>query len=163
MLRSHSCWKTSVVLTKPAHLDNLTSTAKKDTLRNMRCNIQLKLRQMLEFWLSNKANEIQGNADRNDMKTFYNGLKEIYGPTPSGSSPLLSADGSSLISDKDKTLERWLNTSTVYSTAHPPSTTRPLTVSHKFQSTRHWMPCQPLMRSRKQSPKQSAWLRLDSS
>ena len=71
----------------------------------MRSTICLKLRQMQDFWLSNKADEIQGYADRNDMKTFYDGLKEIYGPTTSGSSPLISADGSSLITDKDKILE----------------------------------------------------------
>ena len=52
-----------------AHLDNPTSTAKKDALRNMRRTIQLKLHQMQDLWLSNKANEIQGYADRNDMKS----------------------------------------------------------------------------------------------
>ena len=105
VLRSHSCWKTGVVLTK--HLDDPISTAKKDALRNMRSTIQLKLRQMKDSWLSNKADEIQGYADRNDMKKFFDGLEEIYGPTTSGSPPLLSADGSSLITDKDKILERW--------------------------------------------------------
>ena len=90
-----------------AHLDDPISTAKKDALRNMRSTIQLKLRQMQDSWLSNKADKIQGYADRNDMKKFYDGLEEIYGPTTSGSPPLLSADGSSLITDKDKILERW--------------------------------------------------------
>ena len=41
------------------------------------------------------------------MKNFYDSLKEVYGPTTSGSSPLLSADGSTLITDKEKILERW--------------------------------------------------------
>ena len=90
-----------------AHLDDPASTAKKVALRNMRSTIQLKLRQMQNSWLSNKADEIQGYADRNDMKKFYDGLREVYGPTTSGSSPLLSADGSTLITDKDKILERW--------------------------------------------------------
>ena len=31
----------------------------------------------------------------------------MYGPTSSGSAPLLSADGTTLISDKEKFLERW--------------------------------------------------------
>ena len=51
----------------------------------MRTTIQLKLRQMHYSWLSNEAYEIQGYADRNNMKKFCNGLKEIYGPTTSGS------------------------------------------------------------------------------
>ena len=62
---------------------------------------------MQDSWLSNKADEIQGFADGNNMTNFYDGLKEVYGPTTSGSSPLLSADGSTLITDKEKILERW--------------------------------------------------------
>ena len=67
----------------------------------------MKLRQMKDSWLSSKADEIQWYPDRNDMNKFYDGLKEIYGPTTSGSPPLLSADGSTLITDKDKILDGW--------------------------------------------------------
>ena len=91
-----------------AHLHDLKSTAKIDVLRNICSTIQLKLCQMQDSWLSNKADEIPGFADRNDMKNFYNSMKEVYGPTTSGSSPLLSADGSTLITDKEKILERWV-------------------------------------------------------
>ena len=63
---------------------------------------------MQDSWLR-RADEIQGFADRNDMKNFYNSLKEVCGPTTSGSlAPLLSADGSTLITDKEKVLERWV-------------------------------------------------------
>ncbi|XP_069977706.1 uncharacterized protein [Penaeus vannamei] len=62
---------------------------------------------MQDSWLSDKANEIQGFAHKHDKKNFYDGLKEVYDPTSVGSSPLLSADGSTLITDKDKILERW--------------------------------------------------------
>ena len=41
------------------------------------------------------------------MKNFYDGLKEVYGLTTSSASPLLSADGSTSITDKEKVLERW--------------------------------------------------------
>ena len=71
----------------------------------MGTTIQLKLRQMHDSWLRNEAYEIQGYADRNDMKKFFNGLKEIYGPTTSGSPPFLSADDSALVTEKDKLLE----------------------------------------------------------
>ncbi len=90
-----------------AHQDDPLSTAKKDPLRNKRSTIQQKLRQMQDSWLSNKADEIQGYADRKDMKNFYACIKEIYGPTTSRSAPILSADGSNLITDKDRILERW--------------------------------------------------------
>ena len=56
-----------------------------------------------------KANDIQAYANK-DTKNFYSALKAIYGPTSSGSSPLLSADGNRprLIKDKEKILERWV-------------------------------------------------------
>ena len=41
------------------------------------------------------------------MKNFHSGLKEIYGPTTSSTSPLLSIDGTTLITDKEDTLKRW--------------------------------------------------------
>lgn len=90
-----------------AHIEDPSSKQKKGTWKSLCSNVQMKLRQMHDSWLSKKAEEIQGYADRNDMKNFYDGLKEIYGPTPCGSSPLLSADGSTLFTDKDKILGRW--------------------------------------------------------
>ena len=43
------------------------------------------------------------------MKQFhaYDALKTIYGPKRSGATPLLSADGSTLLTDKDAILKRW--------------------------------------------------------
>ena len=40
-------------------------------------------------------------------KNFYSGLKEIYGRTTSGTSPLLNIDGTTLITDKEDILKRW--------------------------------------------------------
>uniref|UniRef100_A0A8C7Z6H7 Reverse transcriptase domain-containing protein n=1 Tax=Oryzias sinensis TaxID=183150 RepID=A0A8C7Z6H7_9TELE len=91
---------------KALHEDPM-SVSKKDTLNNIRKVVQKNLRQMQDSWLSNKADEIQAYADQHDMKNFYASLKEVYGPTSSGSSPLLSADGSTLITDKQRILERW--------------------------------------------------------
>ena len=87
----------------------LTNTTCNDTKQSyiVRGNVELKLGQMQDTWLSIKADEIQQYADKHDMKSFYNALKEVYGPTPSGASPLLSADGTMLITDKVKILERW--------------------------------------------------------
>ena len=49
----------------------------------------------------------KNDTDKHDMKSFYNALKEVYGPTPSSASPFLSADGKILIIDRVKILERW--------------------------------------------------------
>ena len=61
---------------------------------------------MKDSWLSEKADEIQSFAVKNDMKNFYSTLKEMYGTTTSGSSPLLNIDGMILIIDKDDILKR---------------------------------------------------------
>eukprot|EP00745_Piridium_sociabile_P007473 TRINITY_DN1490_c1_g1_i7.p1 TRINITY_DN1490_c1_g1~~TRINITY_DN1490_c1_g1_i7.p1 ORF type:complete len:702 (-),score=160.58 TRINITY_DN1490_c1_g1_i7:112-2217(-) len=81
--------------------------AKQSAFKDIKATVQRELRQMQDMWLSNKAEEIQSFADRNDSKNFYSALKAIYGPTSSGSSPLRSADGGTLITDKEKILERW--------------------------------------------------------
>ena len=55
---------------------------------------------------SKKAEEIQSFADRKDRKKFHDVLKTIYDPKSSGTTPLLSADGSTLLTDKDAILGR---------------------------------------------------------
>ena len=54
-----------------------------------------------------KADEIHSFADRKDMKKFFDALKTVYRPQSSGTTPLLSADGTSLLSDKEAILKRW--------------------------------------------------------
>ena len=81
--------------------------SKKDAYNTIRKTVQQKLRQIQDTWLRNKADMIQSYADRHDLKNFYDALKEDYGPTSSGSSPLLSADGNTLLTDKEKILVRW--------------------------------------------------------
>ena len=56
---------------------------------------------MQNSWLSKKAEEIHSFADRKDMKKFHDALKTIYCPKSSGATPLLSEDGSTLLTDKD--------------------------------------------------------------
>ena len=60
---------------------------------------------MQDSWLSKKAEEFQFFADQMDMKKLHDSLKTIYGPKSSGATPLLSADGSTLLTDA--ILKRW--------------------------------------------------------
>ena len=78
----------------------------------MRSTVQKRLREMQDAWLSAKADEIQGYADRQDYKRFYDALSAVYGPQSSGTSPLLDASGNKLLTEKTQILERWQNTST---------------------------------------------------
>ena len=41
------------------------------------------------------------------MKKFFDALKTVYGPQTSGTTPLLSADGTSLLTDREAILKRW--------------------------------------------------------
>ena len=66
----------------------------------------MRLRDMQDSWLRKKADEIQSFADRKDMKKFFDALKTVYGPQSSGTTPLLSADGTSLLTDKEAILKR---------------------------------------------------------
>ena len=60
---------------------------------------------MQDSWLSKTADEIQSFADRKDM--FLDALKTVYGPQSSGTTPLLSADATSLLTNKEAILKRW--------------------------------------------------------
>ena len=53
------------------------------------------------------AHEIQSFADKKNMKKFSAALKTIYCPQSSGTTPLLSADWTSLLTDKEAVLKRW--------------------------------------------------------
>ena len=62
---------------------------------------------MQDSWLRKKADEVQSFTDRKDMKKFFDALKTVYGPQSSGTTSLLSADGTSLLTDKEAILKRW--------------------------------------------------------
>lgn len=86
-------------------VDKSSSAKKKDYLEAKRVS-QRRLRQMKEAWWSKKAAELQLAADTHNSKAFYEGLKAVYGPKSSGTSPIHSADNT-LLTDRDTILERW--------------------------------------------------------
>ena len=90
-----------------AHQDDTSSVSKRAAYNNICKTVQNRLRDMQDSWLSKKAEEIQSFADRKDMKKFHDALKTVYGPKRSGATPLLSADGSTLLTDKDAIFKRW--------------------------------------------------------
>ena len=84
-----------------------SSASKKAAFTQSRNTVQVRLREMKDSWLSAKADEIQNYADKRDLKRFYDALKAVYGPQSSGSSPILSADGKTLLTDRQQILKRW--------------------------------------------------------
>ena len=89
-----------------AYLRNTRSVSSKTAYSNICKTVQTRLRDMQDSWLRKKADEIQSFADRKDMKQFFDALKTVYGPKSSGITPLLSADGTSLLTDKEAILKR---------------------------------------------------------
>ncbi|VDL94700.1 unnamed protein product [Schistocephalus solidus] len=64
------------------------------------------LREMQDAWMIRKAEDIQRYADRNEMKNFFKAIKAIYGPCTKGTAPLLSSDGTTLLTEKSQILKR---------------------------------------------------------
>ena len=90
-----------------AYRSDTSSVSNKVAYLNICKTVQTRLRDMQDSWLSSKADEIQSFADRKDMKKFFDTLKTVYGPQSSGTTPLLSADGTSLLTDKEAILQGW--------------------------------------------------------
>ncbi|VDL85261.1 unnamed protein product [Schistocephalus solidus] len=58
-------------------------------------------------WVIRKAEEIQGYADRNEMKNLFKAIKAINGPRIKGTAPLLSSDRKTLLKEISQILKRW--------------------------------------------------------
>ena len=72
------------------------------------------------------------------MKKFFDALKKVYGPQSSGTIPLLSADGTSLLTDKEAILKRW--------TEHFDSVlNRPSSISNEAINRLPQIKCNPLL------------------
>nr|VZI46954.1 unnamed protein product [Spirometra erinaceieuropaei] len=88
-----------------AYVDHPTDDNRTTFSRSRRL-IQQRLREMQDAWTARKAEEIQGYADRNVWKNFFVATKAVYGPPNKATAPLLSADGSILLTKKAQILQR---------------------------------------------------------
>nr|VZI30448.1 unnamed protein product [Spirometra erinaceieuropaei] len=89
-----------------AYVDHPTEDNKAAFYRSRR-QLQQRLREIQDAWTARKAEEIQGYADRKEWKNFFSAIKAVYGPPTKGTAPLLSADGSTLLTEKTQILQRW--------------------------------------------------------
>ncbi|BHF61836.1 hypothetical protein SprV_0100481500 [Sparganum proliferum] len=89
-----------------AYVDHPTDDNKAAFYRSRRL-VQQRLREMQDAWTAGKAEEIQGYASRNAWKNFFSAIKVVYGPPTKGTAPLLSADGSTFLTEKTQILQRW--------------------------------------------------------
>nr|VZI40137.1 unnamed protein product [Spirometra erinaceieuropaei] len=75
-------------------------------IRNMLAE-KNRLHKAYDAWTARKAEEIQGYADHNEWKNFSSAIKAVNGPPTKGTALLLSADGSTLLTEKTQILQRW--------------------------------------------------------
>ena len=90
-----------------AHLGQPSCQEKKAAFRHSCSNLQCKLRGTQNEWWTNLAERTQLYADTGDYRGFYEALKAVYGPTHQVQSPLSSADGQMLFTDRASILCRW--------------------------------------------------------
>ncbi|BHF83769.1 hypothetical protein SprV_0902691500 [Sparganum proliferum] len=89
-----------------AYVDHPTDDNKAAFYRSRR-KLQQRLREMQDAWTARKAEEIQGYADRNEWKNFFSVIKAVHGPPTKCTAPLLSTDGSTLLTEKTQILQHW--------------------------------------------------------
>lgn len=90
-----------------AHLAQPSCPHKKATFRLECSTFQRKLREIQKEWWTNLAVRTQLCADTGDYRGLYEALKAVYGPSYQILSPLRSADGKELLTEKDSILNRW--------------------------------------------------------
>nr|VZI19319.1 unnamed protein product [Spirometra erinaceieuropaei] len=88
-----------------AHVNRLTNNNKAASYRG-HCFVQQRLQEKQDVWTARKAEEIEGYACRNEWKNFFAAITAVYGSTAKSTAPLLSVDGSTLLTEKTQILQR---------------------------------------------------------
>ena len=87
-------------------IENPADNVKSELYRICKREVQTYLRNMVDTWWKERAAELQIAADHRDFKTFYQGLKAVYGPVHKASPSVKSKEGV-LLTDPSKVLDRW--------------------------------------------------------
>ena len=95
--------------------NDISSTSKRDRFKDLQRQAQVAFHRMQDEWWKKKANEIETYAATKNSKMFFSAINEVYGPTKSRITPLLSADDSTLFKESSINA-RWRNTSVPCST-----------------------------------------------
>ena len=72
------------------------------------CNtLQKRIRKMKNDWWTDLSKKMQMYADLGDTRLFFEALKAVHGPSHQIQAPLCSADGYTLLTDKDAIMHCW--------------------------------------------------------
>ena len=89
-------------------LENKNNPELRDTYRETKKSVETHLHDMQNTWWLERANEIQTAADKRDYKSFWQGLKAIYGPKYQSCPSVKAKDGKTVITDPEGILNRWV-------------------------------------------------------
>ncbi|BHF81889.1 hypothetical protein SprV_0802502400 [Sparganum proliferum] len=78
----------------------------KTALYRSRLLLHRQMREMQDAWTVCKAEEMEGYANSNKWKNFA-AIKDVYGPRARSTAPLLSGDGTTILTEKTQILKRW--------------------------------------------------------
>ena len=90
-----------------ARINDNNSQLKATSYRHYKQQAQARLLAMKEAWWSDTVSESQQASDQKDAKRFYDGLKAVYGNQSCGTTPIMSADGTTRITNRSEILNRW--------------------------------------------------------
>lgn len=88
-------------------LSSRASRSKTETYRKTCRELQKGTRKLKTKWWEDKAEELQYFANTNNMKGFYDGLKEVWGPRTNQPMQLKTLDGERLLTEDSQVLDRW--------------------------------------------------------
>ena len=89
-----------------AWLSDKNSASKHAHFKQLRGQVQSRMRELKNAWWADKATEVQNHADNKRSKEFYAGLKSIFGPVQCTTAPIRNRDGM-LLTDKEDILKQW--------------------------------------------------------
>ena len=87
-------------------IEDENNTELAESYRACKQEAQRSLRAMQNSWWKARAADLQDAADKHDLKSFYQGLKVVYGPSYKTSPSIKSKDGV-LITEPSQVLDRW--------------------------------------------------------
>ena len=99
--------RTSGSMTYIEWLNDPSSVSKRKKFKALQAKVQTDLRAVQDQWLRDKATKVQDYADTHNTKKFFFSLKTVFGPSASGSAPLLSSNEKTLIKDQEGISKRW--------------------------------------------------------
>ena len=83
------------------------SNSKRDRFKRLQRETQSSLRKIQDEWWERKADEVQQYADAQNSKMFFSAIKAVYGPAKPCTTPLMSADGTTLLKERNSINARW--------------------------------------------------------